>query len=221
MRSNTVAIIPVREGSQRVKMKNFVPFHEELSLLQVKINQLKSQKNVNQILVSSDSELAKKIAKENNVGFILRDPEMCNSTTPWSDVVEHILNKIPDNPIVVWALTTAPLFSRFDEAIEKYQKCIDVFDSLVGVLPKKTFYLNKIGKGINFNPGPWHPYSQDLDTYYEITGSVFIGKKDVLLNYKYWFGRSPFLFELSNLESVDVDTNDDFEIAKELFKLKV
>ena len=35
--------------------------------------------------------------------------------------------------------------------------------------------MNKIGKGINFNPGPWHPYSQDLDTYYEITGSVFIG----------------------------------------------
>ena len=36
-----VALIPVREGSERVKGKNFIPFCEGKSLLEIKINTLK------------------------------------------------------------------------------------------------------------------------------------------------------------------------------------
>ena len=215
-----VAIIPVREGSQRVKLKNFREFSQQKSITQIKIDQLKDSKNITKIIVSSDSEKAKKIADESQVDFKLRPESFANATTPWAEVVSHVISEIPGNPIVVWALSTAPLFERFDEAIQAYLNEKNI-DSLVGVLPKKTFLLNKHGKGINFNPGVWHPYSQELEPYYEVTGSVFIARKEDMLRWSYWFGPKPYLFNLSLTESVDIDEEEDFKFAQKLFEAKV
>ena len=93
-------------------------------------------------------------------------------------------------------------------------------DSLVGVLPKKTFLVNEYGRGINFNPGPWHPYSQQLKTHYEVTGSVYIGHKMDMKKWHYWFGVNPYLFEVTKIESIDVDTQEDFNLAKKIYEVK-
>ena len=50
-----VALIPVREGSQRVKGKNFIPFCNGKSLLEIKINALKEADCFDHIYVSNDS----------------------------------------------------------------------------------------------------------------------------------------------------------------------
>ncbi len=84
---------------------------------------------------------------------------------------------------------------------------------------EKSFFLNKYGKGINYNPGYWHPYSQELETYYEVTGACYIGLKSDMLKWKYWFGPKPYLFEVSKTEAIDVDTKEDFEFARKLYKL--
>lgn len=62
-----VAIIPVREGSQRVKNKNIKPFANS-SLLEIKIRQMlriKEQGYIDEVIVNSDSlpmlELATKL----------------------------------------------------------------------------------------------------------------------------------------------------------------
>ena len=49
------AIIPVREGSRRLKNKNVAPF-AGTNLLINKINQLKQVKEITNIVVSSDSD---------------------------------------------------------------------------------------------------------------------------------------------------------------------
>jgi len=129
------------------------------------------------------------------------------------------MNTIPGDPIVVWALTTSPLFSRFSEAVNAFHSNIGEKDSLVAVLPKRSFFLNKHGRGINYNPGYWHPYSQQLETYYEVTGACYIGRKSDMLKWSYWFGPNPYLFEVTDYESVDVDTESDFNFAKKLYKV--
>ena len=85
---------------------------------------------------------------------------------------------------------------------------------------KKSFFLNEHGRGINYNPGWWHPYSQQLETYYEVTGACYIGVKSDMLKWNYWFGVKPFLFEVSSLESVDVDTQADYEFARKIYKVQ-
>ena len=213
-----VALIPVREGSQRVKNKNFVEFAGRRSLLDIKINHLKQAGCFDRIYISSDSDRAKKIVKENGIDFLERATEMCQSNVIWADVVEHIMNTIPGNPIVVWALATSPLFERYADAVEDFLAHKES-DSLVAVLPKKSFFINKFGKGINYNPGYWHPYSQELETYYEVTGACYIGRKSDMLKWNYWFGIKPHLFEVSETEAIDVDTLEQFKFAQKLHDL--
>ena len=220
MSKDFVALVPVREGSERVINKNFRSFYKNNSLFNIKISQLKKSNIFGKIYVSSDSLKVEKLCKKLKVNFVKRSPDMCKGHLyPWPIVMTHILETIPGNPYIVWALTTAPLFSRFKDAVTMF-KASKKYDSLVGVLPKKNFYLNKFGKGINFNPGQWHPYSQELETYYEITGSIYIAKKNNMLKWSYWFGTKPLLFEIMNDEAVDVDTKKDFYFAKKIYSLK-
>ena len=57
------AVIPVREGSTRLKNKNVAPF-AGTNLLINKINQLKEVKEISRIVVSSDSDMMLAMAKE-------------------------------------------------------------------------------------------------------------------------------------------------------------
>ncbi|MFH1878910.1 MAG: CMP-N-acetylneuraminic acid synthetase [Candidatus Omnitrophota bacterium] len=218
MAREIVGIIPVREGSERVKGKNFIEFADGKSLLDVKINHLKEAECFDHIYISSDSVNAEKIAGERGVEFLRRDSAMCRADVYWADVVEHIMETIPGDPLVVWALVTSPLFSGFRRAVDTFLAVEGECDSLVAVLPKKSFFLNKFGRGINFNPGYWHPYSQQLETYYEVTGACYIGLKSDMRKWKYWFGPKPYLFEVPAVQSVDVDTPDDFDLAKKMYK---
>ena len=213
--SDIVALIPIREGSERIKNKNFVDFAGGRSLLDIKIDHLKQAGCFDRIYISSDSDRAKQIAKKNGIDFLERAIEMCQSSVIWADAVEHILNTIPGNPIVTWALATSPLFTRYANTVEAFLAQKEN-DSLVAVLPKKSFFINKLGRGINYNPGYWHPYSQELETYYEVTGACYIGRKSDMLKWKYWFGIKPYLFEVSETEAIDVDTLEQFKFAQKL-----
>lgn len=220
MKKETVALIPVREGSQRVKGKNFIEFSGGRSLLDIKIDQLKKAGCFDKIYISSDSKRVQEIAKKNKVEFLKRDSLMCQADVLLSDVITHIMTTIPGDPIVTWALVTSPLFSNFAPAVKRFHEMKNKHDSLVAVLPKKSFFLNAHGRGINYNPGWWHPYSQQLETYYEVTGACYIGAKNDMIKWNYWFGVKPFLFEVSSLESVDVDTQADYEFAQKIYKVQ-
>ena len=40
-----------------------------------------------------------------------------------------------------------------------------------------------------------------------------------MIKWKYWFGPKPYLFVVSEIESIDVDTQSDFEFAQKLFQV--
>ena len=60
------AVIPVRKGSVRVKNKNLKPF-ANTNLLELKINQLKQVKLVDDIVVSSDCDTMLSIAESHGI----------------------------------------------------------------------------------------------------------------------------------------------------------
>ena len=68
MIKNLVAVVPVREGSQRVKNKNLRKFNKK-NLLIYKIEKLKKIKNIDEIIINTDSEEAIEIAKDLKVSF--------------------------------------------------------------------------------------------------------------------------------------------------------
>ena len=74
------AVIPVREGSRRLKNKNIAPF-AGTNLLINKIEQLKRVPEITDIVVSSDSNLMLDMAQSQGVKTHRRALEFCDEKT--------------------------------------------------------------------------------------------------------------------------------------------
>ena len=211
----SVAIIPVREGSQRVANKNFREFYNGKSLLEIKIEQLKAEKCFDKIYISSDSKLAKEISEVQGVDYLFRDPVMCSSSVRWSDAIHAVIESIPlENPIVSWVHTTSPLYTDYSIPLNEFKNNEEKFDSLVAVTAFQEFILNKKGRPVNYHWGPWHDYSQDLEELYKVTGALFIGRKKDMMKWRYVIGVKPNLYVVDRNAGIDVDTKEDFELAQ-------
>ena len=81
---NIKALIPVRAGSQRVKNKNIKLF-AGTSLLEIKIKQMLEIKEIDGVIVNSDSDEMLEIAKSLGAETIKRDDYFASSTVSIND----------------------------------------------------------------------------------------------------------------------------------------
>lgn len=113
MKITLTAVIPVKENSSRLPGKNFLPFANSNSLLEHKIRQLQKVPSISEIIVSSDSDKAFRIASAHNVKFIKRPLEYANETKPLSEFFRYIAN-ILSTEHMLWACVTSPLIDNLD-----------------------------------------------------------------------------------------------------------
>ena len=214
MQNELVAVIPVRMGSTRIKRKNFQPFGGYKTLIHQKIDHLKNCKSIDKIYLSSNDVEVEKIAEECNVHYLNRGDYYCGSDARWDEVVTHIVESIPGEPHILWALATSPLFQRYEEAIADYFLSLqEGYDSLIGVKKINEYLIDDEGRPLFYAFGPWHPYTTEFKPMYAINDVAFIAPKKLQINYKYWFGRKPKLFECNNIESIDVNFPEDLTMA--------
>ena len=107
MIKNLVAVVPVREGSQRVKNKNLRKFNKK-NLLIYKIEKLKKIKNIDEIIINTDSEEAIEIAKDLKVSFWKREKYFASSSCSNSEFWGHVAdNTNAEN--IMFTNCTSPL----------------------------------------------------------------------------------------------------------------
>ena len=96
------AVVTVRKGSQRVKNKNLKKFYRK-NLLIYKIEILKKIKQIDNIIINTDSQEAIEIAKKYNVAFHKRDPYYASSECRNSDFWKHIAQNhlVPANNVLL------------------------------------------------------------------------------------------------------------------------
>ena len=216
MNKNLVAVVPARKGSQRVKNKNFKSFCGK-SLLIRKIEVLKKIKQINEIIINTDSDEAIKIAKDLGVSFKKREKYFASSECSNSEFWSHIAEKT-DSSFIMFTNCTSPLIKE-----ETYKKIIDTFeasksknDSINTVTEIKDYlYLNN--KPINFNPNK-APNSQDLPEVVRLNFAVNILPKELMFKKKSLIGNNPLFYKLDEIEGFDNNTNYEFEFAEYLFK---
>lgn len=218
----TVAVVPVKSISERVQSKNFREFSGSESLFSLLINKLNECREIDKIYVSTDELSVKSIVEVAGCEFLFREASYCNNSTPWSDVIAHIISNLPedDEVSVAWCHTTSPLFDRFDEALQVYKDNFDkgVANGLLTVSRMSEFIVTERKIPMNYSWGPWHPYSQNLEKIYSVTGALFVAKKSEMLRTRYVVSRDPFLFEVTPFEAIDVDTPLEFAMAKWMFE---
>jgi CMP-N-acetylneuraminic acid synthetase len=218
-----VAVIPVKKISERVKNKNFTNFSYKKSLLDILISKLKKCKDISEIYISSNSQLAEKVAKKNNCQFIKRSDKFSNNIKPWSEVIYEVVNSIPEesNTVLMWCHVTTPLFSSYDEAIKIFKSKKFKNDGLISVEKLSKFIVTAKKIPLNYAWGVWHPYSQNLESLYSVTGALFMMRIEQFKENRYVISKNPYYLIAKKFEGLDIDTVDDFKLAQLIYKYKL
>ena len=212
------AVIPVRKGSQRVKNKNFRKFDKK-NLLIFKIEKLKKLKNLDEIIVYTDSEEAIRIAKKYEVSFVKRSPyfasSRCTNSEFWSHIAQHTNNKF-----IMFTNCTSPLIKikTYQNIIDRFLKKKNLIKSINTVTSIKEYLYYK-NKPVNFNPSK-APNSQNLGNTFKLNFAVNIISQKEMFKRKTVVSTKPFFYFLNELEGFDIDTKIDFKIAELLIKKK-
>jgi CMP-N-acetylneuraminic acid synthetase len=210
----TVAIIPIKSISKRVKNKNFKIIGGK-PLFRYLLDKLKYT-HFDEIYVDSDSKQIEKYCKQNNYKFIHRLPKLAKDNANGNDLLNYHA-KIINADIYFQLYITAPLLE-----IKTINNCIKILksdkhhDSILTI--KKIyswFWFN--GKPTNYNPKIL-PRSQDAEPIVQESTGLYGIKREALIRRKCRIGFKPFFYEIHAKESVDLDTKEDFKYLNYLYK---
>lgn len=215
MKTDITAIIPVREGSRRLRNKNIAPF-AGTNLLLNKIEQLKKVSEVTRIVVSSDSDLMLEMAKRAGVETHKRAIEYCDEKTKtFGEVVRHIAESVVGEHIL-WATCTSPLVfpKTYKKAISEYFPALENgFDSLVSFEVIKRYLWNEKGP-LNYELGLKHVPSQQLPNLYIVTDGILLAPRKKMIEWSYFHGKKPYKFIIDKRTALDIDDGLDLATAR-------
>lgn len=211
-------IIPVREGSTRVKDKVSLPFMKGMNLLEWKIYQLKEVHEPDRIFVSTNSDNFKAIAKNMGVEIHHRSDFHCEGhKASFSEVITEIVKDIPTEHFA-WVTVVVPLMSPSDyqEGFQYYLQEVansQNHDSLVSVNLLKEYLWDDKG-ALNYSATRNHTISQELPNIYRVTNGLYMRDKASTLKDGYFLGTNPFRHMVSKMAGIDIDEWEDYELSK-------
>ena len=214
-RKKLTAIVPVRQGSQRIKNKNFKDFAGK-NLLRIKLEVLKRIDIIDSIVVNTDSEEALSMADEFEVEKFRREGYYASSECNNSDFFENLAENT-DADFIMYSPCTAPLIKEetYYDFISRFRIGLDRFDSLTTVSPVKS-HLWLDGKPINYDPNN-SPNTQDLPDILRLNYGLSVISRQDMIKYRNVVGSQPSFYKLDDFEAVDVDNPIDFEFAEFLY----
>lgn len=208
----TVAIMPIKLNNERLPGKNTKQFSDGTPLLQVMLNTLrtlKKQGDLDEIYVfCSDSAIQKYLPAD--VQWLLRPEYLDSQAAKCNDILREFLHLIEADYYVLTA-ATSPFVSA-----EHIKTCVDAvrsgeYDSAFAAKKIQNF-LWQNNKPVNFTLDS-APRTQDMLPYYCELSTPYVFTKAVFEQYGGRTGKKPYICECSEIECVDIDFPEDFELA--------
>ena len=222
MNKTFLAIIPARGGSKRLPRKNLLDLCGK-PLIAWSIEAALKSKYISKVIVSSDDEEILNIAKEYKADFIKRPDELASDTATTFDALKHTLENVGKYDYVVLLQPTSPLRSEkhIDEAIELLEEKSS--DAIISVceMEHSPLWSNILDENLDMSnflrDEVLNKRSQDLPKYYRLNGAIYICKTEELLENKGFFIKENiFAFKMNKENSIDIDEEIDFIIAREI-----
>ena len=217
-----LAIIPARGGSKRLPHKNILELAGKPLIFWSIDSGLKS-KYIDKVVVSSDDNEILSISKKYGAEIIKRPDYLGNDTAKTFDAIKHTIENIQKYDYIVLLQPTSPLRneSHIDEAIELLE--LKKTDAIVSVceMEHSPLWSNTLPQDDNMNSflkdEVLNKRSQDLEKYYRINGAIYICKTEKLLSEESFFLKDNiFAYKMDRLDSIDIDEEIDFIIAKSI-----
>lgn len=215
-----IAIIPARSGSKGLKDKNIIDLCGK-PLMAYSIEAAISTNLFEKIIVSTDSYRYGEIAAEYGADVIYRDENLSNDSASTYVVIEDLINKINIQPdYLVLLQPTSPMRNckHIMEAVKLFENNLNKFDFLVSM--KEAEHAKCLVNPIDENGGLQY-FDIDFSNYkrqaykdYSPNGAIFIGKTEQYLANKHFFGSKSLAYIMNRVESLDIDDELDYELAK-------
>ena len=229
MKKNKIKIIgfiPAKKNSQDLKNKNFRKINN-LFLFELAILNAKKSKFIDKIFLSSDSDKILNKGIEHKVDIIKRKKYLCtNSASANSIILDFIKNNLEKykekNYIIVYLQPTSPFRNNdhIDDSINYFLK--KKLKTLLSVTENKNFF-----KSFSMDKKTLNPFfksefvtsnRQNLKKTYSPNGAIYIFySSDFMKNKKINFFDSGY-YTMNKIDSIDIDDENDYEIAKHLSK---
>ena len=196
-----VAIVPMKLNNKRLPQKNTKSFTNGAPLCTYILNTLKKVDRIEEIYVYCSNPDIKEFLPE-GVKYLKRSESLDQDTTSMTEVLNCFAQDV-DADIYVMTHTTAPFVS--EESISKGLDAVlsGEYDSSFAAKKLQDF-LWKDGKPFNYALDNI-PRTQDLDTMYEETSGFYVYEKSVMTEKHRRIGDNPFIVEVGEIESVDID----------------
>lgn len=210
---NIVAVVPMKLNNQRLPQKNTKPFTNGKPLCYYILTTLLSIEKIDKVYVyCSNSEIRNYIPS--NIDYLKRSILLDQDSTKMNDVLSEFANEISAD-IYVMTHTTAPFIKK--ESIEKGLDAVisGKYDSAFAAKKVQDF-LWKDGAPFNYTLDNI-PRTQDIPPLFEETSGFYIYKSDIITKLNRRIGNKPYIVEVGEIESIDIDEPEDFDIANAIY----
>lgn len=217
---NSLAIIPARAGSKRLRLKNIKLLNGK-PMVYYTISAAKKSKLLTDWLVSSEDKRIIEIVKKLGANVYFKRPKKLSGDKIRNiQVIDHALKYMEKKfkkkyDIILLLQPTSPIRkpSHIDEAISllSRSKCSSLA-SVKGPFIKRDKILKKIDKEKLVDLF----YSKINHEFYIYNASIYAVKRDYFVKKKKIISSSQVPLIMDKIYSVDVDDQNDFKIA-ELF----
>ena len=211
----TVAYIPIKLNNERTPGKNIKKMFNGKSIVQILQETLVRLNNLDEIYVFCSDERIKEYLID-GVKFLKR-PEFLDTkqATP-NDIIDEFM-KLVDADVYMVSHATSPFVS-----VEHFEECINAvksgeFDSSFTAQKLQKLLWKSNGTPLNFDPENV-PRTHDLEPYYDEVSAAYVFTKEMYMKHKRRIGLKPHITVVSELESIDIDYPEDFEIANAVYK---
>jgi N-acylneuraminate cytidylyltransferase len=213
MESHVIAIVPIKQHSERVPRKNFRDFNKK-PLYHWILETLQDTPEVDEIIINTDADQVIEEATDKfDVMISERPDELQGDFVSMNKIIRYEVER-NEADIFIQTHCTNPLLqsATISEALNEFVASDDA-DSLFTVTKHQKMLYDKDLEPINHDPYDLSR-TQDLPPVYEGNSNLFIFTEETIENTGCRTGEEPMVYEMDEIESIDIDTESDFQLAE-------
>lgn len=227
--SKLLCIIPARGGSKRIPHKNIKSFRGK-PIIAYAIDTVKESGIADEIMVSTDDLEIAEVAVQYGATFPFRRSDLTANDTAGVaevliEVVKEYKRKGMEFDYVLCVFATNPLL-RSETLIKAYDvitknqnvESINTLE-LYSYPPQRGMIINEHGFAVMNQPEYYSSRSQDLPRLYHDACQFFLFKTYALLRDRKLYTEHTYPIVISELESQDIDSIEDWMLAEMKYDL--
>jgi CMP-N-acetylneuraminic acid synthetase len=215
-----IAILFMKEISERLPNKNIRLFCGKPLFYWV-LTTLSGISIISKIVIDTDSYRIASMVHEEFPDIVLLDrPEnLIGNHITANALIRSIIDRVDGNTFVQTHVTNPLLTATtIKKAIAIYENSLPVYDSLLTVTVHKSPFYFVDGTPVNHNPSTIEQ-TQKIKSVCEDNSNLYIFSRETF-NENGRIGKHPYMYPINKLESIDIDTEEDWKMAELLLNNK-